>query len=90
MTSRIIVVPRFDYVVFGGTGDLARRKLLPALYQRGLDRQLPSEARIIGISRRSLTSDEYRTEVKNALQAVLHRDKSNPKRSNGSFRGSSM
>ena len=48
MTSRIIVVDPFDYVVFGGTGDLARRKLLPALYHRELDGQLPEEARIIG------------------------------------------
>ena len=43
-----------------GTGDLARRKLLPALYHRELDRQLPERARIIGISRRAGTSDAYR------------------------------
>jgi glucose-6-phosphate 1-dehydrogenase len=34
MSSQIIPVDPFDYVVFGGTGDLAERKLLPALYQR--------------------------------------------------------
>ncbi len=78
MTSLIIVVPPFDYVVFGGTGDLARRKLLPALYHRELDRQLPNEARIIGVSRRPRTSDEYRTEVRDVLKAVLHQDKIEP------------
>ena len=34
--SQIIPVDPFDYVVFGGTGDLAERKLLPALYHRQL------------------------------------------------------
>ena len=36
MSSQIIPVEPFDYVVFGGTGDLAERKLLPALYHRQL------------------------------------------------------
>jgi hypothetical protein len=34
MTSQIIPVDPFDFIIFGGTGDLAERKLLPALYQR--------------------------------------------------------
>ena len=34
MSSRTIQVSPFDLVVFGGTGDLAARKLLPAMYQR--------------------------------------------------------
>ena len=34
MTHKIIPVAPFDYFVFGGTGDLAQRKLLPALYHR--------------------------------------------------------
>ncbi|MBL4599078.1 MAG: hypothetical protein JKX93_08925, partial [Rhizobiaceae bacterium] len=34
MTSQIIPVEAFDYVVFGGTGDLSERKLIPALYRR--------------------------------------------------------
>ena len=34
MTTRIIPVDLFDLVVFGATGDLAQRKLLPALYHR--------------------------------------------------------
>ena len=48
---RVIPVPPFDYVVFGGTGDLARRKLLPALYYRLKDGQIPDGSRIIGVSR---------------------------------------
>ncbi len=51
MSSQIIPVEPFDYVVFGGTGDLAERKLLPALYHRQLDGQLTDPTRIIGASR---------------------------------------
>lgn len=69
MTSRIIIVEPFDYVVFGGTGDLARRKLLTALYHREFDGQLPDEARIIGVSRKRQSDQDYRAEVKAALHA---------------------
>ncbi|MGP1359016.1 MAG: glucose-6-phosphate dehydrogenase, partial [Roseicyclus sp.] len=51
MVSRVIPVDPFDLVIFGGTGDLARRKILPALYRRFLDGQMPPEARIIGAAR---------------------------------------
>ena len=43
-----------DFVVFGGTGDLAVRKLLPALYLRDRDGQLPADTRIIAASRAGL------------------------------------
>jgi glucose-6-phosphate 1-dehydrogenase len=49
-----------DVVVFGGTGDLAMRKLLPALYHRARDAQLPRGTRIIAASRADLTDDDYR------------------------------
>jgi glucose-6-phosphate 1-dehydrogenase len=67
MTSRIIAVDPFDLVVFGGAGDLAYRKLLPALYHRHRDGQLPPVARIIGVSRRAMTDAEYRAATKQAL-----------------------
>lgn len=68
MTGRLVVDP-FDYVVFGGTGDLARRKLLPALYNREFDGQLPDEARIIGVSRKHQSHQDYRVEIEAALHA---------------------
>ena len=49
-----------DFVVFGGTGDLAIRKLLPALYLRDRDGQLPAETRIIAASRAGLDEAGYR------------------------------
>ncbi len=57
--AQIIPVEPFDLVVFGGTGDLALRKLLPALYYRDCDRQLPPEGRVIGVSRSALDRSEY-------------------------------
>jgi glucose-6-phosphate 1-dehydrogenase len=44
-------VPAFDLVIFGASGDLALRKLFPALAQRHLEGVLPPESRIIGVVR---------------------------------------
>ncbi len=67
MTSRIIVVEPFDLVVFGGAGDLAYRKLLPALFRRHVDGQLPTDARVFGASRREMSDDAYRAKTAEAL-----------------------
>ena len=53
MVSRIIPVAVFDCVVFGATGDLTLRKLLPALYWRFRDGQMPAGSRVFGAARRS-------------------------------------
>ncbi|WP_395693103.1 glucose-6-phosphate dehydrogenase [Nocardioides sp.] len=58
---------RCDFVVFGGTGDLALRKLLPALYHRDLEGQLPDDYRILGVSRSELDDEGWRREVRAAL-----------------------
>ena len=67
MSSQIIPVDPFDYVVFGGNGDLAERKLLPALYHRDHDGQIPAEARIIGASRSHISDEDYRGFAREAL-----------------------
>ncbi len=71
MTSQFIPVEPFDCVVFGGTGDLAERKLLPALYHRQMDGQLSDPTRIIGASRAPMTDAEYRDYAKTALKEHL-------------------
>ena len=60
MTARVVKVEPFDLVVFGATGDLGRRKLLPALYHRDAAGQLPDDARIIGSARGGLTVQAFR------------------------------
>jgi glucose-6-phosphate 1-dehydrogenase len=59
---------RCDFTVFGGTGDLALRKLLPALYHRDREGQLPADHRIVGVSRADLDDDGYRALVADALE----------------------
>jgi glucose-6-phosphate 1-dehydrogenase len=68
MSSRIIAVEPFDLIVFGGTGDLTYRKLLPAMYHRHRDGQIPDEGRIFGASRRAMSDDDYREATARALR----------------------
>jgi glucose-6-phosphate 1-dehydrogenase len=68
MASRILKVPPFDLVVFGGTGDLAYRKLYPALLHRYLDGQLTDPTKIAGLSRQSMHKDAFRGIVAGALK----------------------
>ncbi|HIT74883.1 MAG TPA: glucose-6-phosphate dehydrogenase (NADP(+)), partial [Candidatus Avipropionibacterium avicola] len=59
-------VPPFVIVLFGATGDLARRKLLPGLAYLHLSNLAP-EVRIVGSSLEDLTHDEFRELVREAL-----------------------
>ena len=67
MASKIIKVDPFDLVVFGGTGDLAYRKLFPALYHRDKSGQFSDPTRIIGVSRREMTREAFQASVREAL-----------------------
>ncbi|NUR09931.1 MAG: glucose-6-phosphate dehydrogenase [Nocardioidaceae bacterium] len=64
--SAVPVAP-CDFVVFGGTGDLAVRKLLPALYLRDRDGQLPDATRIVAVSRAGLDDAGYRDKIRGEL-----------------------
>ncbi len=67
MVARVIPVSPFDLVLFGATGDLALRKVLPALAHRFADGQMPKGARIIGAARSEMDSDTFRAMVGKAL-----------------------
>lgn len=67
MVTRVIPVDPFDLVVFGGTGDLARRKILPALYRRFCAGQIPDEANIIGAARSEFDDVGYRAFVRDTI-----------------------
>ncbi|WP_136635571.1 glucose-6-phosphate dehydrogenase [Pseudooceanicola onchidii] len=67
MVSRVIPVDPFDLVVFGGTGDLARRKILPALFRRFCSGQMEGGSRVIGAARSDLSADDYRKMVAEAI-----------------------
>lgn len=67
-------LPPFDLVLFGGTGDLSLRKLLPALYFRHHEAQLPEHGRIICVARSSYTTDEFITVMEEAARKHVKED----------------
>ena len=71
MVSRVIPVDDFDLVIFGGTGDLARRKILPGLYRRFAAGQMPKTARIIGAARSEYDQAGYQTFVREAIEEFI-------------------
>ena len=68
MVSRVIPVQAFDLVVFGGTGDLAKRKILPSLFRRFVAGQMPNDAFVIGVARSELDTKSYQDLVVSALK----------------------
>lgn len=57
--AELVPVEPFDMVVFGATGDLARRKILPALFHRWCDGQIPEKSRIIAAAREEMSTADY-------------------------------
>ncbi|MCP4824756.1 MAG: glucose-6-phosphate dehydrogenase, partial [Shimia sp.] len=67
MVARVIPVEPFDLVIFGATGDLARRKILPGLFHRFRAGQMPADAKIIGSARSDMDSAEFRNLIEDAI-----------------------
>lgn len=57
-----------DLVIFGATGDLAARKLFPALYELEAARYLPSEVRILGVGRKPWSAEEFTQHLRESLE----------------------
>ncbi|MDQ9169731.1 glucose-6-phosphate dehydrogenase [Oxalobacteraceae bacterium R-40] len=58
-----MAITDFDLVLFGGGGDLASRKLIPALYSMHRSKGIPAGARILAVGRHERTNDEFRESV---------------------------
>ncbi|WPP41118.1 glucose-6-phosphate dehydrogenase [Paenibacillus hunanensis] len=56
------------FVLFGSTGDLAKRKIFPALYNLYVDRKMPEAFSIIGLGRKSFNDATFQTYVEQSLQ----------------------
>ncbi|QKE72197.1 glucose-6-phosphate dehydrogenase [Arthrobacter citreus] len=56
-----------SFVLFGATGDLAKRKIFPALYNLYIDDKMPDAFSIIGIGRKDFSHDEFQNQVKESL-----------------------
>ena len=64
-------LPSFDMVLFGGTGDLVTRKLLPALYRRQAAGQISEDSRIYGVARSALSRSSYVAQAEAACREFL-------------------
>src|ERR1700757_127241 len=60
-------------VIFGATGDLAHRKLLPALYNLAHEGALPERFELVGISRSEMSHDEYRETARESIERYSRR-----------------
>ena len=56
------------FVIFGATGDLAHRKLLPAIYNLGARGLLPNRFAVVGYARSEMSDDEYRAQARASLE----------------------
>ncbi len=54
-------------VIFGASGDLTKRKLIPALFQVSLEGLLAKGTRIVGFARREKSHEQFRVEIEEAL-----------------------
>src|SRR5208282_1218668 len=70
--ERLPVAPT-TLVIFGATGDLARRKLLPALYNLAHEGALPERFHLVGVSRGQQSHNDYRAECEQAIRQFSRR-----------------
>jgi glucose-6-phosphate 1-dehydrogenase len=70
--ERLPVAPT-TLVIFGATGDLARRKLLPALYNLAHEGALPERFFLVGVSRKEKDREDYRAECEQAIRSFSRR-----------------
>ena len=64
-------------IIFGASGDLTRRKLLPAIYRLSRRGRLPAQFAVIGIARGQLSDDAFRTQFRNSLKEFAGVDTGN-------------
>ena len=61
------MIDKHLFVIIGGTGDLARRKLLPSLYRLVTERGIADQAIVLGVGTSNLTEKEFRDDARTAL-----------------------
>src|SRR5260370_39666632 len=67
LSARAVPQP-CSIVIFGATGDLTHRKLIPALYNLAADGELPPAVNVVGFARREKSDDEFRRELEEATR----------------------
>src|SRR5476651_552432 len=72
ISSEPTKVPPTAAVIFGATGDLTHRKIVPAFYHLAKNKLLPDDFAIIGFARRPKSDDEFRKDLDEALHKFSH------------------
>jgi glucose-6-phosphate 1-dehydrogenase len=73
-SSKIENTAAFDFILFGGTGDLAMRNLLPSMYYHHCDDRLHEQGRIIAVARSQLSPDDFLVRVEEAVRTQVEAD----------------
>lgn len=68
-----LVMQDLTFVLFGATGDLAQRKLFPALYNLFLEGKMPESVSIVGLGRRDWSNDLFQSKVEKSLRSYSRR-----------------
>ena len=67
------------FVLFGATGDLAKRKIYPALYNLYRDQKLPKQISVIGLGRRQVSHVDFQERIKESIETFSrHREEGTP------------
>lgn len=69
----MVIPENSSIVIFGASGDLTYRKLIPALYHLYASQQLPKSFAILGVSRTEYSDESYREKLKRSLQELENR-----------------
>jgi glucose-6-phosphate 1-dehydrogenase len=69
--------PKSLIVIFGATGDLAKRKLFPSIYRLYEKGNLSEEFAVVGVARRPLSDDEFRSYVRESIETALQQKLNN-------------
>ena len=67
------IAPSCTMVIFGASGDLTKRKLVPALYSLARDRLLPQPFSVVGVARRDIGDEAFRTQMKESVDKFARR-----------------
>ncbi|MDX8364336.1 glucose-6-phosphate dehydrogenase [Cytobacillus sp. IB215665] len=60
--------PKAIIIIFGATGDLAKRKLYPSIYNLFKEKKMSNDFAVVGVARRPLSNEEFRNDVKTSIE----------------------
>ena len=67
--------PKSVIVIFGATGDLAKRKLFPSIYRLVQNNKIGENFAVVGVARRPWTNEEFRSNVTDSIQTSIKESK---------------